>query len=377
MSMELGLSSEEVIDGHAHPCVNPLEISVQDLAFSFSESDDAHQLRHHTLSTVTMMAAVRYLARGLNIEPTAEAIVAHRNRVGLAHYAQAILRQENVRRILLDTGYPPNGLSVTEMERILGVPCNEVLRLENLAESLLPTVHASYELLDALEQRLRSVDVSRVVAFKTIAAYRCGLRLTSPSAQDLRAAFAAERRQFDDHGAVRLTAQPLISAIVERALGVALDLRIPLQLHTGFGDRDLMLPQSNPWLLQPLFADARFREVPFVLLHCAYPFVRDAGILAALYPNVFIDLSLALPLTAHGARSIVLELLEQAPLTKLLYGSDASVGPELLAWGAAVGKSAVGSALRTLVEEDWLTHDEAATGVRLILAENARHLYRL
>jgi uncharacterized protein len=375
--MDLPSNNEEVIDGHAHPCVNSPTITVRDFSFSFSESDDENQLRDHVPSTVTMMAAVRYLAQRVGVEPTPAALATYRNQVGLATYAQQLLRPENVRCILLDTGYPKNGLSVAESEQALGVPCKEIVRIETLAEALLPDVSSSHELLDELEQRLRSVDVTRVVAFKTIAAYRCGLGLSAPSEDDLRAAFAAEKCKLDDRGFARLTARPLISAIVERALAVAHDLGLPLQLHTGFGDRDLVLSESNPWLLRPLLEDARFREVPFVLLHCAYPFVREAGILAALYPNVFIDLSLAVPLTAHGARRILLELLEQAPLTKLMYGSDASVGPELLAWGAAVGRSAVRSALQTLVDGGWLTRDEAAHGMRLILAENAKRLYRL
>jgi hypothetical protein len=139
MSTEPAASDEELIDGHAHPCVNRPEISVRDLAFSFSESEDPHQLRHHTPFTVTMMAGVRHLAGRLGIEPTPEALVAYRNRVGLAAYAQELLRPDNVRCVLLDTGYPPNGLSVPESEQVLGVSCREVVRVETVAESLLPT----------------------------------------------------------------------------------------------------------------------------------------------------------------------------------------------------------------------------------------------
>ena len=59
------------------------------------------------------------------------------------------------------------------------------------------------------------------------------------------------------------------------------------------------------------------------------------------------------------------------------YGSDASGGPELFAWGAVVGKSVIRSGLQSLVDDNWLTPDEASSAIRSILAENAKALYRL
>ena len=51
-----------------------------------------------------------------------------------------------------------------------------------------------------------------------------------------------------------------------------------------------------------------------MLLHC-YPCVREAGYLARLYSNGFVDVSLAVPLT--GA-----EALELAPSSKVLFATD-------------------------------------------------------
>ena len=357
--MEFVSQIEGVIDGHAHPCVDRQAVSVDDLAASFSETDYATQLREHAPSTVTMQAGVRFLAQRLGVAPTADTIVKYRNEHGLSKYAQRLIAQERIACILLDTGYPQHGLTVTESEKVLGVECKEVVRVESVAESLISTASSAGDLLDELEEALRRVDVGRVVAFKTIASYRCGLDLAPPTANELRVSFESWKRQFNKSGNVRIVSRALISAVIERALLVARDLQLPLQIHTGFGDRDLSLPKSNPWHLQQLFEDKRFEQVSFVLLHCAYPFVREAAILAALFPNVFVDISLAVPLAAHGCTAVILELFEQSPMTKILYGSDASVGPELIAWGAEVGKIAVESALRSLVENNWLTSDQA------------------
>lgn len=60
-----------------------------------------------------------------------------------------------------------------------------------------------------------------------------------------------------------------------------------MQFHTGLGDSDITLTLSSPAHLQPIIK--QFPETLFVLLHSSYPYTRDAGYLAAVYPNVFLD----------------------------------------------------------------------------------------
>ncbi len=107
----------------------------------------------------------------------------------------------------------------------------------------------------------------------------------------------------------------------------------PLQVHTGFGDEDLDLPAANPALLQPLLEHPMAAGARVVVLH-TYPYTRQAGWLASLYPNVFFDFSLTIPLTAHAAEGLVSEALELAPWSQLLYASDGFGGPELFVLGA-------------------------------------------
>ncbi|MBV8228680.1 MAG: amidohydrolase family protein [Planctomycetaceae bacterium] len=364
-----------LIDGHAHPLVDEEAVGESEFAFSFSESDDGEILGRHMGTSVTLLAAVRHFARRLGVDPEPSALVEYRNRVGLKAYVRALLGPEGVGCILLDTGYPKNGLRLAKCEDVLGVCCKEVVRVEGIAESLLPRSRTADELIAGVGEALRQVDTGQVVALKTIAAYRCGLDLSAPTTGQVREAFDEERKRYESGGSVRLTRGPLISAVVLAALEVAREMRLPLQIHTGFGDRDLDLRSANATLLRPIFASARYRDVRFVLLHANYPFVREAALLAALYPNVYVDLSLAIPLTAHGGRRVVSALLEQAPYSKIMYGSDASVRPELFAWGAAVGKAAVASTLRELVGQGWLTREKAADCARRILAGNAAEVY--
>ena len=116
---------------------------------------------------------------------------------------------------------------------------------------------------------------------------------------------------------------------------------LPVQVHTGFGDSDLHLPRADPGLSQA--AVERFRETPFVLLHC-YPFVREAGWLAHVYGNVFFDLSLTIPHVSRPAEALR-EALELAPVSKLLYASDAARTPELYYLAASWWRAALAEVL--------------------------------
>ena len=141
---------------------------------------------------------------------------------------------------------------------------------------------------------------------------------------------------------------------------------LPVQVHCGFGDWDLHLPRADPGWLKPLIE--RFRETPFVLLHC-YPFVREAGWLAHVYGNVWFDLSLTIPHVSRPAEALR-EALELAPASKLLYASDAARTPELYLLAAAWWREALAE---VLIET--LPTAAAEKAGRMILRDNALALY--
>ena len=64
-----------------------------------------------------------------------------------------------------------------------------------------------------------------------------------------------------------------------------------LQVHVGFGGRDLDLNRTDPLLLLPLLRT--MAPVPVLLLHC-YPFHRQAGYLAQAFDHVNFDVGLAI-----------------------------------------------------------------------------------
>ena len=168
----------------------------------------------------------------------------------------------------------------------------------------------------------------------------------------------------------RLTSKPLLDYLLLTAAEWAAAHQLPLHLHTGFGDRDLDLRLADPLHLRPLLE--RGLEARLVLLHASYPYTRHAAYLASVYPNVYVDLSLVSPLLAGPALTRALEdLLGQAPVTRLLYGSDAWGIPDWLWLAARATRRALAEALA------WLPAAEQTWTAQRILHDNAAELYSL
>lgn len=95
----------------------------------------------------------------------------------------------------------------------------------------------------------------------------------------------------------------------------------PIQFHTGLGDNDINILRSNPGHLQPLIE--AYPTVPFVLLHSSYPYTREAGYLATVFKNVYLDLGEVFPmLSQNGQIKVLKEAMELTPAEKLLWSTD-------------------------------------------------------
>jgi uncharacterized protein len=243
-----------------------------------------------------------------------------------------LLRATGTEWLLVDDGYPPPAESTSwdELAELTRCEARPVLRIERLAGEL--------QDVDALRAEVAAARGNGFAALKTIAAYRGGLECVS---EGVLAALEANEQGGDP---------------------------LPVQVHTGFGDADLFLPRADPGYLKPLIE--RFRETPFVLLHC-YPFVREAGWLAHVYGNVFLDLSLTIPYVSRPAEALR-EALELAPFSKLLYASDAARTPELYYLAAKWWREALAEVLAEALEPG-----QAEEAGRAILRENAVALYGL
>jgi hypothetical protein len=320
-----------LVDHHAHGILRGVP-TLDAFRGMFSESPDPRQWPH-VATGLTYRRAIRELAAFLDVEPTEEAVYGHRAAADQAVHASRLLRATGTALLLVDDGYPPpgEGTSWDELGELAGCDARPVMRIERLEP-------------EAVREEVATARDRGFVGLKTIAAYRGGLDLdATPTPVRDRLVAALEANEA--------TGKPL-----------------PLQVHCGFGDSDLHLPRADPGHLKPLVE--RFRDTTFVLLHC-YPFVREAGWLAHVYGNVFFDLSLTIPHVFRPAE-VLREALELAPVSKLLYASDAARTPELYYLAARWWREALADVL-----SEALPPDEAEQAGRMILRENALAVYAL
>lgn len=372
------LSSIPAIDQHAHNLVRPEVVAHTPYTAAFTEGYDPDILNYHVRHTFCYRRSIREIAALLNCEPQESAILAQRTQLTLEALTERCFQAANLQAIVLDDGFLPDTILPLQWHQQF-LPVCRLLRLERLAETLIAQVDRFDVFLEWFRSELDPPPAG-VVGFKSIVAYRTGLdvdfvpwELASDQFDQLK---QSQLKQSDQP--IRLSHKLLIDFLLVQALEIAARYQLPVQFHTGFGDPDLDLRLANPLHLRPLLEDPRFRQVPFVLLHAAYPFMQEVGYLAAVYPQVYVDFGLAIPfLSVAGMRQSVQQLFELSPATKVMYSSDAHFVPELYYLGAKWGREILAQVLTQAVADSDLTALEADSIACAILHGNAQRLYRL
>ncbi|MGW0770081.1 amidohydrolase family protein [Streptomyces sp. NPDC002676] len=295
--------------------------------------------------------------------------LARRSALGWQEVNRRFLTASGTEVFCVDTGYAPLPLtSPAELARAAGATAYEVVRLEQLAEAVAARGVEAGEYAAvfraAAEQAVRRPGV---VAVKSVAAYRTGFALDPARPTDAEVTEAARRRLA--HGS-RLT-DPVL---VRHLLWTAVDLGLPLQLHTGFGDADVRLHRADPALLTD-WLHLTAGTIPVLLLHC-WPYQRQAAYLAAVFEQVYLDVGLALHYTGPArARAVLEEALEITPYRKLLYSSDACGVAEFHHLGALSFRQGLAGLLQARVDADELNLPDALRIAAWTGRDNARRLY--
>ncbi|HXF60302.1 MAG TPA: amidohydrolase family protein [Caldilineaceae bacterium] len=373
----MDLSHLPILDHHAHPLLHR-EATQEPARFRrwFTESTDPQVHAEHVPHTLFFRTALRWLAELLKCEPALEAILAARARVSEAEWTRRLFQDANITVLLCDYGYGGGeALSHAEMQAALPCRVEPILRLETLAEQLIVQHDTFTQMSNAFVATVGAARSQGYVALKSIIAYRTGLALEPADPAAAEAAFARLKEQARRQGRIRLADKALCDHLVMLALVEAEKQALPVQFHTGFGDADADLRLANPLHLRSVIE--QFPTVPLVLLHGGWPYYRELAHLAAIYPNVWLDLSLAVPFATAGIPAMIREVLGMAPLSKVLFATDAFTMPEIYWLAARWGRWGLGQVLDEFVAAGFLTHDEALAAAADILYHNAWKLYRL
>lgn len=300
--------------------------------------------------------------------------LARRAELGADEVNRRLLMAAGVDALLVETGYLGDGvLGVAEMGELAGARGYEVVRLETVAEQLMSSGIGSREFVDAYPAALQAA-TETAVGLKSIIAYRHGLDFdpARPSAAEVVDAVRAWHIRDERAGRWRVDDPVLLRHLI----WAGVDRGLPLQFHVGFGDADVDLHRCNP-LLMTAWLRATRELVPAVLLLHTYPFHREAGYLAHVYPHVYADVGLALNYTGARSVAVLAESLELTPFHKALYSSDAFGASELFFLGAHWFRRGMAQALG-----EWVARGDAGPGdaeriIRMVGADNARSVYGL
>jgi predicted TIM-barrel fold metal-dependent hydrolase len=309
----------------------------------------------------------------LGLPPHAELgdYAARRAELGATEVSERFLSSAGISVLCVDTGFTPEPItSPAELAGLAGATAHEIVRLERVAEDVAAAGVGAAGFVDAVRSALATRTAS-AVGVKSIAAYRTGLDLRAERPSDAEVT-AAAGRWLAAGGPPRVADETLQRFLI----WCGVDLGLPVQFHVGYGDSDVDLNRCDPLLLTPLLRAIEPTGVPVMLLH-NYPYHREAGYLAQVFPHVYVDTGLATHNVGSRAPALLAEALELAPFGKFLFSSDAFGLPELYYLGAALFRAALSEFLRTGLEEDLYTERTTLRLTRMLCADNAKRAYRL
>ena len=383
-----------VVDVHCHSYLNrgsltPEEFTnlasfgggsqrfIEDGGVTFTE-DVRAELQRVKRDTVYFRRMIHDLSRFFAVEPDLETVLARRNREVEADYRDYVTRlfaDAGVATLLFDFGYPMPPLDIDAVTAELPVEVVPIFRIEPLIAELLQTDIGWSEFRQRFDDTIaEALQTGGYKGVKSIIAYRTGLDVSplSRTADQGYQALDAIRRGLGG-GSMKKLRDHLLC----RAMELCMDYDVPMQIHTGMGDFEVNLVYARPAYLMDLLRFPAFRACRVLLVHTGYPYHREAGYMANVLPRVYCDVSEGVPFAGHGAKRIISEVLEMAPLSKVVYGSDGFSIPEINYMSAKLGKQALAEALEDLVATRMLSEAEAQEAAGWILAGNARRLYRL
>ena len=378
-------------DHHCHG-LEKTNLERPDFEIIATESDwpEPHGMTIFDAPVGIMMRSLCGPLLGLPKHSSPDEYFAKRHELGQEAVTKKLVPETGIKRFLIDSGAPPvnagseirqgnanfNSNSIMtylEMGNISsGTDAFEVVRLEGVAESIASTTTASTFAQDFASAL--AIRAKHAVGFKSIIAYRFGLDFdpARPTKQEVVKAAGEWLVDVQSQPKPRMNHPVLLRHI----LWEAVDYKTTIQFHVGYGDSDIVMHRCDPTQMTAFLRDTVDLGVNITLLHC-YPFIREAGYLAQVYPHVYLDTGAAAHWTGLSSGTIVAHSVEMAPMSKVLFSSDAFGLPELYLVGTYVWRKAIGDILSKWVASDGMSLADAEKYLSWMANENSHRAYRL
>lgn len=368
-ALNAAIDNTPLIDNHCHNLLHPAHRDKVPLLSIASEAGG--EALGDSKTSLAHIRATNILAGVLGCEQTWEAVESAIETKWEQEENDAWIKRcfQGTETLLLDDGFgggdqiQPYSWHSTFVKS----NCKRIVRIETLASEIFATkiskkgTRSSDAVFEGFKWAFQSeidrlIDDPDVVGFKSVICYRGGLDIpgsTDGLLERAKKSFAAVVELHENgtnpfKNPVQLPLNHLLVHILAKALSNPKDMgHKPIQFHTGLGDTDIILTKSSPAHLQPFIS--QYPTVPIVLLHSSYPWTREAGYLATMYPNVYADIGEVFPfLNQDGQEGILRQILELTPWSKVLMSTDGHSHPEMY----LIASAQIRSVLKTVCSTD-------------------------
>ncbi|KAK7355595.1 hypothetical protein VNO80_14855 [Phaseolus coccineus] len=354
----------EMVDGHCHNIVEFDSNSITGgfvQAFTVGAFADADAIAFAQTS-LSFKKGLRDVAELYGTEVSLQGVEEYRRVSGLQSITSTCLKAAKFSAILIDDGIEMDKRNEIEWHKNFIPFAGRILRTERVAEQILEqglSNGSSWTIDSFTEAYVSNITLTvakEIYALKSIVAYYGGLEINlnvtkTEAEESLRQVLINATKPL-----YILHHRNLVDYLFLQSLEIALSYDLPMQIHTGFGDRLLDLRKSNPLHFRSVLEDKRYSKCRFV----------------------YLDFGLAIPkLSMHGMISAVKDLLTLAPINKVMFSTDAYTFPETFYLGAKNSREVVFSVLRDACIDGELLISEAVEAAKDILARNAIRFYKI
>jgi len=365
-----------LLDHHVHG-VFKSDPTIEQFANMITESDRQPKSLELAMNSQVGFATRKWCSPLIDLPGHADpqAYFDRRMQLGAEEVNRRMLKASGITYSLIETGYRGDEIhGPAAMAQLSESRVDEIIRLETTAEKMLDAGATTAESFIAdFAETLRIATVG-AVGLKSIVAYRYGLHFepSAPTKQEVQTAIAAVLKDVAAGKPARISDPVLLRHLIYAGL----ETKLPIQFHIGFGDPDLFLHLCDPLLMTNFIKQTEARGIPVMLLH-TYPFHRNAGYLAQMFDNVYMDVGLAINYTGARSQAVIAESLELAPFHKILFSSDAWGLPELTYLGAKLFRNGFGKILDEWVSQDLWSLKDAKRVAKSIGYDNSIAAYKL
>lgn len=358
-------------------------------------SKQLDDLNYHFANTLFIEFLVKEMARFFKCKPALKDVIAARNEYTQRDYwkyVNDLFGAARVKALFVTSAlgaWNLPGIDLGEFSGKMSAKVHRIFSIDGLFGSLMGEDTGFDDMLAKHDARIRrEITENKNLGFKSHIATRAGLDVQPWPESELREAFAqykklsAEELRREAQGTLwPQSAKKLRQHLLWRVCGIAYELDVPVHIHSGDGGEGQgNLSRQYPYNLENVVrypVEFPQKPVKIVMIHGGYPHVDQAAYMSHIFNNVWYDTSFMNPLANRALHERFLTILESAPVTKVMHGSDGYHLPEFNYVAAKWGRRYLASALAVLVDDGLYSKDQALRAARLILWENAHTLHKL